>query len=82
MTSRTITEIQKKTSDIEVEPFGHHLMYAKLEILPQETSFPSWFLSFAEAITAAKNEQGSAKENAGSAALFTADLSALKSAKE
>ena len=57
-------------------------MYAKLENLPQETSFSSRFLSFAEAITAAMNGQGSAKENAGSAALFTADLSALRSANE
>ena len=76
------SRLQKKTSDIDSRTVWPSFDIAKVEILPQETSFSSRFLSFAEAITAAKKEQGSAKENAGSAALFTADLSALKSANE
>ena len=58
------SRLQKKTSDIESRTVWSSFDIAKVEILPQEASFSSKFLSFAEAITAANKLQGSAKESA------------------
>ena len=58
------SRLQKKTSDIDSRTVWPSFDIAKVEILPQETSFSSRFLSFAEAITAAKKWQGAAKESA------------------